>query len=181
MIYSTTCMYAINAVCRLAAVAPRSGGYARIQEICAGSDLPPLFVSKIMRDLVRAGLLRSAKGRRGGFLLARPPEKIRLIDIVEVVDGLGQYRQCVVGLGKCDDRQPCPQHESFKPIRQQIISYLTDTTVREMADALVRKSDLIGRPLHVLPPGVPASPGRSRAKSAAPLKAPRRMAGTSQS
>ena len=159
MIYSTTCMYAINAVCRLAAIAP-ADSYARLQDICAGSDLPPMFVSKILRDLVRAGILLSAKGRHGGFGLARPAEQIRLIDLVEVVDGLQAYRQCIVGLARCDDAQPCPQHESFKPIRERIVGYLTDTTVRQMADALVRKGELIGRPVRS---GRPARTNRAQA------------------
>jgi Rrf2 family protein len=148
MIYSTTCMYGIHAVCRLAAIAP--DGYARVQEICEGSDLPPYFVSKILRDLVRAGLLVSQKGRNGGFGLARAPEKMRLIQIVEVIDGIGPYRQCISGLGRCDDRQPCPQHESFKPIRTAILEYLNGTTVRQMADALTRKAQITGRPMPVI-------------------------------
>ena len=158
MIYSTTCAYAIHAVCRLAVIAPN--GYARVHEICANSDLPPYFVSKILRDLVRAGICRSAKGRNGGFGLATRPEAVRLIDIVEAIDGLRPYRQCVAGLAECNDRQPCPQHDSFKPVRQRIVSYLTDTTVRQMADAIVRKSELIGvpPPAAVTPAPDPAPP-----------------------
>lgn len=144
MIYSTTCAYGIHAVCRLAILAPE--GFARVGQICEGSDLPPYFVSKILGELVRAGMLKSFKGRNGGFGFAKPPEKIRLMDIVNVIDGPNAYRQCVVGLARCDDRQPCPQHDSFKPIRQRVVSYLSETTVREMADALVRKTELIGRP-----------------------------------
>lgn len=159
MIYSTTCAYGIHAVCRLAVLAP--DGYARIQEICRNSDLPPLFVTKILRDLVRAGILRSAKGRHGGFGLARPADKLRLLDIVEVIDGLQSHRQCIVGLARCDDRQPCPQHDSFKPIRQRIISYLTETTVQQMADALVAKAALTGRPVPLPRPG-PRSPRPAR-------------------
>ena len=169
MIYSTTCAYAIHAVCRLAAIAP--GGYARVQEICRNSDLPPFFVSKILGDLVRAGLLTSAKGRRGGFGLARAPEKIRLIDIVEIVDGLQSHRQCIVGFEKCDDRQPCPQHESFKPIRQQIVTYLTQTTIHQMVEALIRKGELVGRPVAKASPADESVPsvrpgGRGRRKPA---------------
>lgn len=165
MIYSTTCMYAINAVCRLAVIAPPAG-FARVQAICAGGDLPTLFVSKILRDLVRAGVLKSVKGRHGGFALAKAPEQIRLLDIVEIVDGLESYQQCVVGLTKCDDRQPCPQHESFKPVRQRIINYLTDTTVRQMADALLRKGELVGRPIMPESPTVGADEHRGARRAA---------------
>ncbi|MEM9021332.1 MAG: Rrf2 family transcriptional regulator [Planctomycetota bacterium] len=142
MIYSTTCSYAIRAMCRLTVMNP--DGYVRVQEVCEGSDLPAYFVAKIFRDLVRAELLVSAKGRGGGFALARPAQKIRLYDIVEAIDGVRQYSQCVVGLAKCDDKQPCPQHEQFKAVRQRILNYLTQTTLDQMSEALAKKLNLLG-------------------------------------
>ncbi|MFN3167720.1 MAG: RrF2 family transcriptional regulator [Phycisphaeraceae bacterium] len=145
MMYSTTCAYAIRAMCRLAVIRPE--GYVRVQEICDGSDLPAYFVAKIFRDLVREGLLTSAKGRGGGFALARRPNQIKLYDIVEAVDGVKQYTRCVVGLAKCDDKQPCPQHEQFKPVRQQILSYLGSTTLDQMSEALAKKLELVGTTL----------------------------------
>ncbi len=147
MMYSTTCSYAIRAMCRLTVIRP--DGYVRVQEVCDGSDLPSYFVAKIFRDLVRAGLLTSAKGRGGGFALARRPHEIRLYDIVEAIDGTNQYTRCVVGLAKCDDKQPCPQHEYFKPVRQQILTYLTSTTLDQMSEALAKKLELVGQTLPV--------------------------------
>lgn len=145
MIYSTTCSYAIRAMCRLAVIRPN--GYVRIQEVCEGSDLPAYFIAKIFRDLVRADILVSAKGRGGGYGLARPAKQIRLYDIVDAVDGVKQYTQCVVGLSNCDDKQPCPQHEQFKPIRQRILNYLSQTTLDMMSEAMARKLELLGTPL----------------------------------
>ena len=142
MMYSMTCAYAIRAMCRLTVIRP--DGYVRVQEICEGSDLPAYFVAKIFRDLVRAGLLTSAKGRGGGYALSRRPHEIRLYDIVEAVDGVQQFTRCVVGLAKCDDSQPCPQHDEFKPVRKQILTYLTATTLDQMSEALAKKLDLIG-------------------------------------
>lgn len=144
MMYSTTCSYAIRAMCRLAMLHPK--GYVNLQEVCAGSDLPTTFVAKIFRDLVRAGLLTSAKGRGGGFALASQPSQVTLSDIVDVIDGTEQYTRCVVGLTKCDDRQPCPQHDQFKPVRLQILRYLGSTTLDQMSEALAKKIGVAGMP-----------------------------------
>lgn len=154
MMYSTTCAYAIRAMSRLALIRP--DGYARVQEICQGEgdQLPAHFLAKIFRDLARDGLLRSAKGRGGGFALARRPHEIRLSDIVDAVDGLQNYNQCVVGLAKCDSNQPCPQHEAFKPVRRQIMQYLESTTLDQMSDALSRKLELIGTPMELSVNGI---------------------------
>lgn len=143
MMYSTTCAYAMRAMCRLAAI--RQDGYVSMHEICEGTDLPEHFIAKILRDLAHADLLNSAKGRRGGFALTRSANEISLYDIIDVIDGTEQYNGCVLGLADCDDKQPCPQHEYVKPIRRQILGYLKSTTLDEMGVALLEKEQLIHR------------------------------------
>ncbi|MEM9345890.1 MAG: Rrf2 family transcriptional regulator [Planctomycetota bacterium] len=144
IMFSATCAYALRAMSRLSAM--RQEGYASIAEICEGTDLPSHFIAKIFQDLARAGLLASAKGRGGGFALKRKANEITLYDIVAVVDGVKQYTSCVVGLSKCDDTQPCAQHECVKPIRRQIVSYLKNTTLDVMRDAVIEKHRLISQP-----------------------------------
>ena len=143
MIFSNACAYAIRGMSRLAMLRP--DGYVLLDELCEGSDLPRHFVAKVFQDLVRRGLLTSAKGRGGGFALARRPESITLYDIVAAVDGVEQLEQCVVGMAKCDDRQPCPQHETWKALRSNLKDYLKKTTLAQMAQTLERKMALIGQ------------------------------------
>lgn len=143
MLYSTTCSYAIRAMCRLTAIGGKH--YVQVGDVCAGTDLPAPFVAKVMRELVSAGLLTSSKGRGGGYALAKPATRIRLLDIVEAIDGRDHCNRCVVGLDACNDKQPCPQHEAFKPVRAEITEYLKNTTLDQMADALTEKMELIGK------------------------------------
>jgi Rrf2 family protein len=146
MLYSNACAYAIRALSRLAAIRP--DGYVLLDELCAGGDLPRHFVAKILQDLVRQGLLISAKGRGGGFALARPADQITIYDIVELIDGADALKQCIVGMEKCDDNQPCPQHDHWKALRGQIYDFLAGTTLAQMSDTLQRKLELIGQPIH---------------------------------
>lgn len=145
MIYSNACSYAIRALSRLAVMRPE--GYILLDELCEGTDLPRHFVAKIFQELVRKGLLSSAKGRGGGFALARMANKITLYEIVSAVDGVEQLDHCVVGMVQCDDRQPCPQHDQWKLIREQLRRYLTETTLDAMSFALQRKLELLGIPV----------------------------------
>lgn len=142
MIYSSACAHAIRALSRLALMRP--DGYLLLEELCAGTDLPRHFVAKIFQELVRRGLLTSAKGRGGGFALSRPAEKIALFEIVSSVDGVEQLEHCVVGMAKCDDHQPCPQHDTWKGIRVQLRTFLKDTSLATMAMTLKRKMELLG-------------------------------------
>ena len=147
MIYSNACAYAIRAMTRLAMLRP--DGYVLLEELCQDTDLPRHFVAKIFQDLVRKGLLVSAKGRGGGFALARKSDKITLYDIVAVVDGAEQFDACVVGMARCDEHQPCPQHDQWAPLRSQIKQFLAETTLHRMAETLRRKLELIGREIPV--------------------------------
>jgi Rrf2 family iron-sulfur cluster assembly transcriptional regulator len=145
MIYSNACAYAILAISRLAMLRP--DGYALMDELCEGTDLPRHFVAKIFQDLVRKGLLTSAKGRGGGFALARDPRDISLYEIVVAIDGPARLEACVVGLARCDDKQPCPQHDRWASVRRQLHDLLHKTSVADMATALKKKINLLGLPM----------------------------------
>lgn len=144
MIYSNACAYAIRAMSHLAMIRP--DGYVLLDELCQGTDLPRHFVAKIFQELVRHGLLTSAKGRGGGFALARKPDKITLHDIVKAIDGVEAIDQCLVGMARCDDKQPCPQHDEWAGIRCEIRDFLQNTTLTKMSTTLERKLELLGRP-----------------------------------
>jgi Rrf2 family protein len=144
MLYSNTCAYAIRAMGRLAALRPK--GYVLLEELCADGDLPRHFLAKILQQLVHHGLLVSAKGRGGGFALARPAERITLYDIVTTIDGTEPLNQCIAGMARCDDEAPCPQHQAWKPLRQAIQDFLAQTTLKEMSETLRQKDAMLSRP-----------------------------------
>ena len=137
MIFSSAAEYAIRGVAELAA----RGGSSRVQldDIVAGTGLPRDFMAKVFQKLVHGGVLRSAKGRGGGFSLARPPHEITLLQIVESVEGPQAYDRCVVGLERCNDQMPCAQHDLYKPIRQRLKDYLRTTTLADLAASLRSK------------------------------------------
>lgn len=142
MIYSNACEYGIRAATHLAA-RYEEGGLVKLRDIVEVEDIPAPFLSQILQRLVGAGLLRSTRGPTGGYGLSRPPSKITLHDIKAAVDGVGDLEQCAVGLGACSDRMPCPLHNSWQPIRQQIRVYLRETTLEQMAVAMAAKVALL--------------------------------------
>src|SRR5262245_62861450 len=85
MIFSNTTEYAIRGLAELACRS--TGGTILLDQLVAGTNLPRDFLAKIFQRLVRAKLLTSAKGRGGGFALARPAHQITLLHIVEAIEG----------------------------------------------------------------------------------------------
>jgi len=137
MIFSNATEYAIRGLSEVAARG--SNGRLLLDDVVAGSGLPRDFMAKVFQKLVHAGVLRSAKGRGGGFALARPAHEITLMQVVEAIDGPQTHDRCVIGFAKCSDEMPCAQHDLYKPIRQRIKDYLTTTTAADLAASLRAK------------------------------------------
>ena len=140
MLWSSGCEYAIRACAHLAA---QPDALVQLKDIARLEAIPAPFVGKILQSLVRAGILRSVKGPRGGYGLGRPPRQITLFMVKAAVDGTKDLETCAVGLGPCSDEMPCPLHDAFKPIRQSIRRYLESTTLADMSTALARKRALL--------------------------------------
>jgi Rrf2 family transcriptional regulator, iron-sulfur cluster assembly transcription factor len=141
VLYSNACEYALRALTQLAG--RPAGEVVRLQELARAEEIPAPFLAKIVQGVVRAGLLRSTRGRGGGLALARPAGTITLLDVKRAVDGTGDLEGCAVGLARCSDEMPCPQHETWKPLREAIKQYLATTTLADMATALAEKRALL--------------------------------------
>ncbi|MGA3259269.1 MAG: Rrf2 family transcriptional regulator [Bryobacteraceae bacterium] len=137
MIYSRSSEYAIRAFVHLAQVP--DGRYAMVKNIAEAEDIPAHFLAKILQQLARKGLLRSSKGPTGGFALRVDAEDIRLLDIVEALDGLAPYQQCASGLAECNDDMPCSMHDSWVALRSRIMDYLGKNSIADLAKALELK------------------------------------------
>src|SRR5690349_11192983 len=103
-----------------------------LDQIVSDTALPRDFLAKLFQKLVRAEILRSSKGRGGGFALARPPREITLMDICEAIDGPQSFDRCVVGMDRCTDQTPCPQHDLYRPIRSRLKDYFQTTTLADL-------------------------------------------------
>ena len=158
MIFSNPTEYAIRALSELVIMAEgatpntgRAGSYIMLNNLVERTTLPREFMAKIFRQLVEAKVLDSAKGPGGGFALARPAKEVSLLDIIEAIDGGSPVEGCVVGLARCNDEMPCPQHELFKPIRQRLRNYLSNTTLADTAASLRAKKELSAKDTIIKP------------------------------
>ena len=83
---SSRCDYALRAMIELARRAP-SGKPCTATSIAEQRDIPEKYLVHILLQLKRAALVQSIRGAQGGYVLARPPESVSLLDIVVAVDG----------------------------------------------------------------------------------------------
>jgi len=136
---SNTCKYAIRAVVYLA-VNAQNNERIGIKEISKALALPSPFLSKILQNLAKQKLLISTKGPHGGFALGRSPEQISLLDIVEIIDGLSSFDECLVGLNICKHRSDykikCPLHKESHIVRNDLKKLFEKHYIADLAEEI---------------------------------------------
>jgi Rrf2 family transcriptional regulator, iron-sulfur cluster assembly transcription factor len=130
MILSKACEYGVQALLFLDGQPP--GQFVTVKEIAAGTNVSVSFLAKILGRLTAHGLLDSLKGPHGGVRLARPAEEIRVLEVVQAIDGLDFLRKCVIGFPRCGEGVPCPLHALWGPLREEIQVMLSAKSIGEL-------------------------------------------------
>lgn len=134
--FSKACEYAIRATIYIARQS-REGLRASLVDISHEIDSPVAFTSKILQQLVKAGIIFSTRGQTGGFYMeASKIESKSVAEIVSAIDGDAIYTHCGLGLKECSGTEPCPVHKKFVEIRENLRSVLESTTISDMASSL---------------------------------------------
>ena len=133
--FSKTCEYAIRALIFITQKT-KDGGRVGIRDIAKGIDSPEYFIAKILQDLSRKTFVQSAKGPTGGFYLDSKSINRSLAEIVKEIDGDGIFSGCALGLKECSGTHPCPVHNEFKRIRNDLEKMLTEMKISDFVDQL---------------------------------------------
>jgi Rrf2 family transcriptional regulator, iron-sulfur cluster assembly transcription factor len=131
LLFSRQCEYALQAVLYLAKTPP--GNMTSIKEMSGKLDIPYHYLGKILQSLTYKGLLRSIKGRTGGFALTMPVEQITLLQVIDAVDGPAIKHTCVMGFGDCSEENPCALHNEWVRLRTGLFDVLNDKNVIQLA------------------------------------------------
>jgi Rrf2 family protein len=137
VIFSKKCELALQAVLFLSA--HEEGKLFNAGEVSGELKQPKEFISKVLQILTESGIVGSKKGKSGGFFLAKHPSKIRLIDIVEAIDGLDVFYNCVLGFPGCSIKEPCPVHETWGSLRDNAYKMLSEETLEDLKGKTINK------------------------------------------
>ena len=131
--FSKACEYGIKAAIFIATKS-YEGKRVSPKEISAEIDSPQAFTAKILQALVKHNIINSVKGAYGGFEIDKTNiSNVKLSQIVNAIDGDSIYSECGLGLEKCDENHPCPVHDKFKGVRDELKHMLEETNLEELA------------------------------------------------
>lgn len=118
--------YAVRAVLYLAKIG--EDRRAATSQIAQEQQIPPSFLAKIVSQLSVAGLLQTSRGARGGVSLARSPEDISVLEVVEAIDGPILLNECVANQGACTFGDNCSMRPLWCDTQAELVSRLKATT-----------------------------------------------------
>ena len=133
---SKSSQYAIRAVLYLSLNSNVERKYSP-KEIAKAIDIPAPFLAKTLQELTKRDLISSIKGRNGGFYLTEENKNHTLISIVDGIDGLSKFQECILGLTVCSNDNPCSLHHATAPLRKKMIEELTFKTINDLTNELV--------------------------------------------
>jgi len=128
---STTTQYALRALAKLADLDEGKAMLGR--DLAEEAHIPANYLSKVLLALRKAGLVAAARGSGGGYRLERPPEQIRLIEVVEVLDAPRAKPPCLLGEDECSDETACSAHKAWKAVRAAYIEFLESVTLADIS------------------------------------------------
>ncbi len=131
MIFSKACEYGIRA--SLLVASQEDDGFIPIREIGDDLGISHHFLTKVLQDLTKAGLMKSLRGPNGGVALNRSPKTIFLFEIVVAIDGHDRFEGCILGLPECGEGNPCPLHDYWGGVRDGIRGRFESITLNELA------------------------------------------------
>ena len=141
--FSRTVEYAVRAVVFVASKGsePRPTG-----DIAAATKVPPAYLSKVLQGLTRAGIVRSHRGIAGGMTLAREPEELTILEVVNAVEPIQRFRTCPLELAS-HGVNLCPLHKRMDNALAMVEEAFRSTT---LAEVLAEPSESV--PLCDFPP-----------------------------
>jgi len=113
-------------------LAQHSAESVSAREIAVQYDIPAELLAKVLQRLARKGLLVSQQGTNGGYVLARDPAAISIVDVVEALEGPISITPCERG-GDCRQLQLCSVRDPLLKIKEKVVRVLGDTSIYELA------------------------------------------------
>jgi Rrf2 family protein len=129
MDFSKTTQYAIRA---LSFMAQNEKELYIASELHEKLKIPQQYLRRMLKDLSKSGLLKSIKGKNGGFVFARSTEEIFLSDIVAITEKGEIMRSCIFGFESCMLKEKCAMHDIWAASKENVTNILSQTSLAKM-------------------------------------------------
>ena len=144
---STKGRYATRALLDLAL--NQGEGPVLLKDIAQRQQISLSYLEHLVTPLIAGGLVRSTRGARGGVSLARPPEEIRLSEVIQLLEGSIAPVECVNNPGICTRSESCVTRDIWGELKKAINGVLESTTLQDLVERQKRKGQMKETMYHI--------------------------------
>ena len=141
MIFSKSFGYAVRGVLYIVAN-QKENELVQAESIAVALGVPRFFMGKVLKILVKGGVLSSSKGPSGGFAINDRTMNLTLMQLATNTNTIPDMKKCALQLRDCNGNNPCPLHFKMEVIRKEMENLLSETTIKDLLsadkDALLR-------------------------------------------
>jgi Rrf2 family cysteine metabolism transcriptional repressor len=109
-------------------------GPVLLKDIAKRQDISAQYLEHLVAPLIRAGILRSIRGAKGGIALAKPPEEVSLSRVIEILEGSVAPVECVDNPALCARADTCVTRDVWSDIKAAIMGVLESLTLKDLMD-----------------------------------------------
>ncbi len=113
-----------------------------IREIAEAQSMSEKYISRLVIDLRKAGLISSVRGALGGFKLAKDPKDISLLDTLEILEGPINIVECVRNAQACEHQLLCSTRQLWETVNNRIRESLAEFTLQDIIDKQISVQSL---------------------------------------
>ena len=110
----------------------RDAGLVLLKDVAQRQEISLRYLEHIVTPLVKAGIIRSTRGAKGGVSLAKPPAKITLLEIVQIMEGSTSPVECVDAPELCQRSKVCAMRDVWTELKLSIDRLLETTTLEDL-------------------------------------------------
>lgn len=110
-----------------------------LRDISQRQQIPLQYLEHLITPLITAGILRSVRGARGGIVLAKPPEDIKLSEVIQILEGPLAPTECLTNPDICDRSATCVTRDVWNELKGAMERVLSSTTLRDLAERAKKK------------------------------------------
>lgn len=111
-----------------------------LRDIAKRQEISAQYLEHLVAPLIRGGILRSIRGAKGGIVLARPPDEIRLSRVIEVLEGSLAPVECVDNAGLCARSRECVTRDVWGEVKAAMMGVLDSITLEDLMHRQLAKS-----------------------------------------
>jgi Rrf2 family protein len=110
-----------------------------LKDIAEREQISVRYLEHLIHPLIAGGIVRTARGAKGGVSLAKPPEEVRLSEVIQLLEGSVAPAECVNSPGICSRSKLCVTRDIWGKLKQAMDEILESTTLQDLVERQKRK------------------------------------------